>query len=172
MIFNVFLNCVIIFITCFVNSTLGFIYTHLFHGKLFSKNYFFKFFCVSLLLKKLVNEKYFPVKEKFSLVFKKVFFFLRKTLSKSYKKFRHVMLFADYIKFDPQTFDCYIFYFEFFFFNLRIWFNLIFISTLILIFMIVIYFFLITFLIKIFYLSDLILILLIVICFIWNNFVK
>jgi len=25
------------------------------------------------------------------------------------------MLFADYIKFDPQTFDCYIFCFDFFF---------------------------------------------------------
>jgi hypothetical protein len=25
------------------------------------------------------------------------------------------MLFINYIKFDPQTFDCYIFYFEFFF---------------------------------------------------------
>jgi hypothetical protein len=25
------------------------------------------------------------------------------------------MLFADYIKFDPKTFDCYIFCFEFFF---------------------------------------------------------
>jgi hypothetical protein len=85
MIFNVFLNCVIIFITCFVNSTLGFIYTHLFHGKLFSKNYFFKFFCVSLLLKKLVNEKYFPVKEKFSLVFKKVFFFYGKHFLKVIK---------------------------------------------------------------------------------------
>ena len=25
------------------------------------------------------------------------------------------MLFTDYIKFDPQTFDCYIIYFDFFF---------------------------------------------------------
>jgi len=37
---------------------------------------FFKFFCVYLPLKKLVNlinEKHFPVKEKFSLVSRKVF---------------------------------------------------------------------------------------------------
>jgi hypothetical protein len=34
---------------------------------------------------------------------------------RSYEKFKSVMLFADYIKFDPQTFDCYIFCFEFFF---------------------------------------------------------
>jgi hypothetical protein len=36
---------------------------------------FFKFFCVYLTLEKLINEKYFPVKEKFSLISKKVFFF-------------------------------------------------------------------------------------------------
>jgi hypothetical protein len=46
---------------------------------------------------------------------------------------------------------------------------LIFISTLVLIFMIVICFSLIIFLIENFYLSDLVLILLIVIYFIWNN---
>jgi len=33
----------------------------------------FKFFCVCLLLKKLINRKYFPVKKKFGLVFRKVF---------------------------------------------------------------------------------------------------
>jgi hypothetical protein len=32
-----------------------------------------KFFYIYLLLEKLVNGKYFPVKEKFSLVFRKVF---------------------------------------------------------------------------------------------------
>jgi len=36
--------------------------------------------------------------------------FGRKTLSKSCEKFRNVILFADYIKFDPQTFDCYIYF--------------------------------------------------------------
>jgi len=32
------------------------------------------FFCVCLLLKKLINKKYFLVKEKLSLVFRKIFF--------------------------------------------------------------------------------------------------
>jgi len=95
----------------------------------------------------LVNEKYFLVKKKFGLVFRKVFsfYFERKTFFKSCEKFRNVMLFADYIKFDTQTFDCYIamyFVLNLFFFilSIRIWFNLIFISTLILIFMFVICF--------------------------------
>jgi hypothetical protein len=43
-------------------------------------------------------EKYFP--EKFGW----------KTLSESCEKFRNVILFADYIKFGPQTFDCYIYF--------------------------------------------------------------
>jgi hypothetical protein len=45
------------------------------------------------------SEKYFSGK------------FGQKTLSESCEKFRNVILFADYIKFCPQTFDCYI-YFE------------------------------------------------------------
>jgi hypothetical protein len=36
--------------------------------------------------------------------------FWRETLSGSCKKFRNIILFADYIKFDPQTFDCYIYF--------------------------------------------------------------
>ena len=32
------------------------------------------------------------------------------TLSGSCEKFRNVILFADYIKFGPQTFDCYIYF--------------------------------------------------------------
>jgi hypothetical protein len=62
---------------------------------------------------KLVNGKYFPVKGKFGLVFRKMFsfYFGRKTLSGNYEKFRNVILYADYIKFGPQTFDCYIFLF-------------------------------------------------------------
>jgi hypothetical protein len=50
--------------------------------------------------------------EKFSLVFRKVFsfYFERKTLSESCEKFRNVILFANYIKFDPQTFDYYIYF--------------------------------------------------------------
>jgi hypothetical protein len=41
------------------------------------------------------------------MVFRKVFsfYFGQKTLSESCKKFRNVILFADYIKFGPQTFD-------------------------------------------------------------------
>jgi hypothetical protein len=34
----------------------------------------------------------------------------QKTLSGSCEKFRNVILFADYIKFGPQTFDCYIYF--------------------------------------------------------------
>jgi len=73
---------------------------------------------VCLLLEKLVNEKHFPinrkhfpVKEKFGLVFRKVFsfYFGRKTLFRSCEEFRNVILFADYIKFAHQTFDCYIY---------------------------------------------------------------
>ena len=113
-----------------------------------------------MLLEKLVNEKHFPIKEKFGLVSRKVFFsfgcvcfpesgfwkttfqtFLylfairkvgeRKTFSSQRKiwlgfqesvflenlgkkhfpevvKNLEMSLFADYIKFDPQTFDCHI----------------------------------------------------------------
>ena len=48
-------------------------------------------------------KKYFSVKEKFNLVFRKVFsfYFERKTLFESCEKFRNVILFADYIKFGP-----------------------------------------------------------------------
>jgi hypothetical protein len=34
---------------------------------------------------------------------------------KNFEKIINVMLFANYIQFDTQTFDCYIFCFEFFF---------------------------------------------------------
>jgi hypothetical protein len=49
--------------------------------------------------------------KKFDLVSRKVFsfYFGWKTLSENYKKFRNIIIFADYIKFDPQTFDCYIY---------------------------------------------------------------
>ena len=51
-------------------------------------------------------------KGKFDLVFRKIFsfYFGRKTLSGSCEKFRNVILFVDYIKFGPQTFDCYIYF--------------------------------------------------------------
>jgi len=72
----------------------------------------FKLFYVCLSLKKLVNEKYFSVKKKFGLVFRKVFsfYFERKTFSGSCKKFRNIIWFADYIKFGLQTSDCYIYF--------------------------------------------------------------
>jgi len=131
------------------------------------------FFCICLPLEKLVNEKYFPVngkhfpiKEKFGLVSMKVFFFYfrRKTLSGSCEKFRNVILFADYIKFGPQTFDCYIFFLNICFqfhlleFNFYINFDSYFYNC----------YFLFTYylLIEIFYLSNLILILLIITYFI------
>jgi len=51
-----------------------------------------------------------------NLISKKIFFFYfgQKIFSRSYKKFKNIMLFIDYIKFDSQIFNCYIFYFEFF----------------------------------------------------------
>jgi hypothetical protein len=72
------------------------------------------FFYVYLLLKKLINKKYFLIKKNlvwFGLVFGKVFsfYFGQKTLSGICEKIRNVILFVDYIKFDPQTFDCYIY---------------------------------------------------------------
>jgi hypothetical protein len=71
---------------------------------------------VCLPLEKLVNEKHFLVKEKFGLVFRKVFFFYfeLKILSRSCEKFKNILLFVGYIKFDHQSFNYYIFCFEFF----------------------------------------------------------
>jgi len=72
-----------------------------------------------LSLGKLVNEKHFPVNGKhfpvigkFGLISRKVFsfYFGWKTLSGSYEKFTNVILFADYIKFGHQTFDCYMYF--------------------------------------------------------------
>ena len=76
-----------------------------------------KLSCVCLPLEKLVNGKHFPVKEKFGLVSRKMFsllavFVFRKVVSEKHfpevVKNLEMSLFADYIKFDPQTFDCYI----------------------------------------------------------------
>jgi hypothetical protein len=44
------------------------------------------------------SEKCFPEK------------FRRKILSRNYEKVKNVILFADYIKFSPQNFDCYIYF--------------------------------------------------------------
>ena len=38
------------------------------------------------------------------------FYFGQKTFSESCEKFRNVILFAYYIKFGPQTFDCYVYF--------------------------------------------------------------
>jgi len=120
----------------------------------------------------LINKKYFLIKKNFNLVFKKIFFFYfgQKTLFKSCEKFRTIILFVDYIKFDSQTFNCYIYiYFvlNIFFqfhplkFNFYINFGPYFYNCFL--------FFPYHFLIEIFYLSNLVLILLIVTSFIWNN---
>ena len=126
-----------------------------------------KLSCVCLPLEKLINRKHFLVKEKFSLISRKVFFFYfgQKTLSGSCEKFRNVIIFADYIKFDPQTFDCYIYFvLNIFFqfhpleFNFYINFGPHFYNCYL--------FFPYYFLIEIFYLSNLVLILFIVTYFI------
>ena len=73
-----------------------------------------------------------------------------KTLSGSCEKFRNIILFTDYIKFSPQTFNCYIYIlFWIFIFQFHLL-NLIFILILVLILIIVICFFLIIFLLKFF----------------------
>ena len=118
-----------------------------FSWKMISRKLFSKLSYVCLLLEKLVNEKHFPVKGKFNLVSRKVFsvYFGRKTLSGSCEKFRNVILFVDYIKFGPQTFDCYIYFVLNIYFSissLRIYF---FMLILVLIFIIVIWFSLIIF---------------------------
>jgi len=81
-----------------------------------------KLSCVYLSLEKLINVKHFLIKGKFGLVFRKVFsfYFEQKTLSRSCEKIRNVILFIDYIKFGSQTFDCYIFCFESFFFQFHL----------------------------------------------------
>ena len=130
---------------------------------------FSKLSCV-LSLEKLVNGKHFPIKKKFSLVSKKVFsfYFGQKTLSGNCEKFRNVMLFANYIKFGPQTFYCYIYFILNIFFQfdpLEFNFYINFCAHFYNCYLLFPYHFLIEF----FYLSNLVLILLIVTYFIWNN---
>jgi len=68
-----------------------------------------KLSCVCLPLGKLAT---FQSKENLAWFLGKCFpgKFERKTLSRSCEKFRNVMLFADYINFGLQTFDCYIYF--------------------------------------------------------------
>jgi hypothetical protein len=93
----------------------SFVFRKVVFGKLFSR-----LFYICLPLEKLVNEKYFPVKEKFGLVSRKVFSFCFwwKILFGSCEKFKNVILFANYIKFGPKTFDCYIYLFWIFVFSI------------------------------------------------------
>jgi len=123
-----------------------------------------------LSLEKLINRKHFPIKGKFDLVFRKVFslYFRGGKLFRSCEKFRNIILFTDYNKFGLQTFDCYIFYFESFFFQfhpLEFDFYINFGPHFFYYYLLFSYYFLI----KIFYLSNLVFILLIITYFIWNN---
>ena len=129
-----------------------------------------KFFCICLLLEKLVNKKYFLVKEKFSLISRKMFFFILdgkhfpevvKNLEISYYLLIisnlvlklliviYILFWIFVFQFHPLEFNFYI-NFDPHFYNYYLFFPY-------------------HFLIEIFYLSNLILILLIVTCFIWNN---
>jgi hypothetical protein len=57
---------------------------------------------VFVAMKKINHLKIFLLQEKFSLIFKKIyFFFSKKYFSEVMKKFRNIILFVDYIKFDP-----------------------------------------------------------------------
>ena len=80
-------------------------------GKLLSK-----LSCVCLSLEKLVNEKHFSVNRKHFPSKENLAWFSGKRFPFTFgrKHFLEVVknlemsLFADYFKFDPQTFDCYI----------------------------------------------------------------
>ena len=67
---------------------------------------------IKIKIQYLLIIKYFSVKGKFSLVSKKVFsfYFGRKILFRSCEKLKNIILFIDYIKFDPQTFDSYMYF--------------------------------------------------------------
>jgi hypothetical protein len=84
---------------------------------------------------------------------KKFDFIKHNTLSRC-EKFKNILLFVNYIKFYPQSFNYYTFYFESFFMyflisSLKILFCFIFTSILVLILLIAICFYLIFFLIEI-----------------------
>jgi len=70
-----------------------------------------KLSCVCLPLEKVVNRNTFQLKENLAWFSGKCFpgKFGRKTLSGSCEKFRNVII-CCYIKFDPQNFDCYIYF--------------------------------------------------------------
>jgi hypothetical protein len=107
-------------------------------NEFFLKTTYLTLSCLFTIKKlKLINKKYFIIKVKFNLIFRIFFYFERNTLSRSCKKIKNIMLFVDYIKFNPQYFDWCIFCFESFdliwfsILSFRILFYLIFILTLI-----------------------------------------
>ena len=103
------------------SSTHGYVWAMFVSWKVVFWKPFSKLSCVCLLLGKLVNGKHFSVKEKFSLVFRKVFSWKiwAENASPEVVKNLEISLYTDYIKFDPQIFYCYIyiFCFEYLFFN-------------------------------------------------------
>jgi len=83
----------------------------LFLGTDFQKITLQIFLCL-FVIKKVDKWKTLSSQKKFGLISRKVFFFYlrRKTFSENCEKIRNVILFVDYIKFGPQTFDCYIYF--------------------------------------------------------------
>jgi len=127
-----------------------------------------KLSCVCVTLGKLVNGKHFPVKEKFGLVYRKVFSFNLKHFPEVVKNLKmsyylliisnlilklliaiYILFWIFFFQFHPLEFNFYI-NFSSHFYNCYLVFHY-------------------HFLIEIFYLSNLVLILLIVTYFIWNN---
>jgi hypothetical protein len=62
------------FVNIYIYEWFAYIIAMFVFWKVISEKLLFKLSCVCLLLKKLVNGKHFPVKEKFNLIFRKVFF--------------------------------------------------------------------------------------------------
>jgi hypothetical protein len=115
---------------------------------LFFWKLFWKFFYVYLQLKKLINKKYFLVKKKIRLVFRKVFSFLnRKHFSEVVNnlKMSYYLLIISNLVIELLIAIYFVLNLFFSISYLRIWFDLIFILTLVLIFIIVIWFSLIIF---------------------------
>jgi len=77
----------------------------------------FQTFLCLFVIRQTSQQKTFSSERKIWFDFQESVFLLfwAETLSESCKKFRNVILFAYYIKFDPQTFNYYIFCFDFFF---------------------------------------------------------
>jgi len=78
----------------------------------FPENHFPNFSVFVCYYKSWSTENTFQSKENLAWFLGKCFpeKFGQKTISRSCEKFRNVILFADYIKFGPQTFDCYIYF--------------------------------------------------------------